>query len=290
MTGARDTTPEIIKLPNHDVPVVVNSAAGAPTVENAVEMPPSVVHRSPEGEGDDYDDDDDDDHEMAAWRRLASGPTTPNITEAMAHIKRNLSIGGLQELANRPRAEVRRSITNKVWRPSDEKPIIPHDWERLCVHVTIAGSRAFMLAYGLRSIMSFLFALIRSFRSRKFQREAIRSAFLGEQTARFALTFGVWAALYKAVFNSLRLLTPPPVSRKTRSRAKFDLNDNGDPSRSPRIKDKWAHQRYLFRPDPRSKIWHAYVAGAVSSLALLIQDNSFYRGLAPQLFVRYVNC
>lgn len=228
-------------------------------------------------------DDDDEDEEIAAWRNLASGPTTPNITETVESLKRTLSISGIQELVNRPPAEMRRSIQNKLWRPSNEKARMPHDWERLVVHVVRAGARAFVLAYGLRSLVSFLLALISSVRSRKYQRAAVRSAFLGEATARFALTFGVWAALYKAVHNSLRLLTPPPSGRKSGARATFDVQANQG---TPKGTDKWTRQRFLFRPDPRSKVWHAYVAGAVSSLALLLQDTSFYRGFAPQLFVR----
>lgn len=229
------------------------------------------------------EDNDDEDEEIAAWRRLASNPTTPNITETFESLKRTLSLGGLQELASRPPAEVRRSIQNKLWRPSNEKAHMPHDWERLVVHVARAGARAFVLGYGLRSLVSFLLALISSVRSRKYQRAAVRSAFFGEATARFALMLGVWAALYKAVHNSLRLLTAPPSGRKNSARATFDTHAI---SGTPKGTDKWTQQRFLFRPDPRSKVWHAYVAGAVSSLALLLQDKSFYRGLAPQLFVR----
>ncbi|WFD33382.1 hypothetical protein MCUN1_000195 [Malassezia cuniculi] len=271
-----------------DIDAVTQKVESPKSLKPHIDLPKpgAPLSNAGSGENNNNDDDDDDDEEMAAWRRLASGPTTPNITEAMANLKRNLSISGLQEFASRPTAEVRRTIKNKLWRPQNETAKIPQDWERLAVHVARGGARAFVIAYGLRSLMSFLFALIGSVRSRTLHRNAIRDAFFGEHTARFALTFGVWAALYKAVHNSLRLLTPPPQG-KARARATFDAHGNSQPTApSPKPKDKWSQQRFLFRPDPRSKVWHAYVAGAVSSLALLLQDNSFYRGFAPQLFVR----
>lgn len=49
---------------------------------------------------------------------------------------------------------------------------------------------------------------------------------------------------------------------------------------------KSQQKRRAFMRDPRSKIWHAYVAGAVSSLAVLAETKSNRISLAQQLFVR----
>lgn len=108
----------------------------------------------------------DSDDELSAWRTLQSGASTPNLTEAVESLKRSLSFSMIQEMSNKPSSEVRRNIQNKLWRPKDEEARIPNDWERLMVHVARAGARSFVLSYGLRSTMSFLFALIKMLRAK----------------------------------------------------------------------------------------------------------------------------
>lgn len=108
----------------------------------------------------------DSEDELSAWRDLQSGATTPNVQEAVENLKRSLSFSTLHEMSTNPSSELRRNLQNKLWRPKDEEARLPSDWERLLVHVVRAGARAFMLAYGLRSSISALLALIKSLRSR----------------------------------------------------------------------------------------------------------------------------
>lgn len=105
------------------------------------------------------------DDELSAWRELQSGATTPNVSETLENLKRSLSFSTLHELSTKPTSEMRHQIQNKLWRPKDEEARIPNDWERLIVHVLRAGGRAFVLAYGLRGSMTFIFALIKLLRS-----------------------------------------------------------------------------------------------------------------------------
>lgn len=245
-----------------------------------------------------------EDEELVAWQAYASGPSTPSFSEAAQNLKHSLSITGIQDFASRPSAEVRRSIQNKLWRPKDEESLIPSDWERLLLHVVRAGARAFALSYGIRSLLFFLLEIIKAVRARRLDRGALRAAFIGERTSRFAFMFALWASLYKFVRHALRLLTPfpksksPAVKRMLESSVaskKFALTDRYDTiSPSSRslsddaltvTRDK-ERRRNVFKWDPRAKVWHAYAAGAVSSLALLVGDRSLLKALYLQLFVR----
>lgn len=49
---------------------------------------------------------------------------------------------------------------------------------------------------------------------------------------------------------------------------------------------KAQQKQKAFMRDPRSKVWHAYVAGAVSGLAVLVETKDNRISLAQQLFVR----
>ncbi|SYW82565.1 uncharacterized protein UBRO2_04687 [Ustilago bromivora] len=265
-------------------------------------------------DGDDSDEDSADDY--ARWA-ASSGPTTPNISETAAQLRRNLSVTGLQDLAHMPRSEIRRSVGNKVWRPQDEEARLPSDWERLVVHVVRGGLRAGNLAFALRASLMLVLELVKSLRTKKFNRNSFGVALMGPRNFRFAALFAIWASLYKAVHNSLRLLTPPPTKRP-RSRAAsgagnvtFSLEksgDNGSPDengsgsvtatprsgrsaledKSPKDKamEKSKQKRRAFMPDPRSKVWHAYLAGAISALAVLVETHENRVSLAQQLFVR----
>ncbi len=266
----------------------------------------------------DADDDSSDDSadEFARWQ-ATSGPTTPNISETAAQLRRNLSVTGLQDLAHMPRSQIRKSVGNKVWRPQDEEARIPSDWERLAVHVVRGGLRAGNLAFALRATLMLVLELIKSLRTKKFNRNAFGIALLGPRNFRFAALFAIWASLYKAVHNGLRLMTPMPV-KKARSRAasasgaatlsiekagdNATLDDAGAGSgtatprsgrsalegKSPeeKAKEKAKQKRHAFMRDPRSKVWHAYVAGAVSALAVLVETPDNRIALAQQLFVR----
>ncbi|WFD06394.1 hypothetical protein MVES1_001739 [Malassezia vespertilionis] len=229
-----------------------------------------------------------------------SGLQTPNLSETMETLKRTLSFSGIQEMSGQSRAEVRRKIQNKVWRPKDEEARIPNDWERLLVHVVRAGARAFMLSYGLRSMMTFLLTLVKALRSRgKIEKVALKNAFVGEDTVRFALMFGVWSSLYKFVNNALRLLTPLPPGmtktilkqRKAKAQARLLVADepeggltmNSKHKKQDSNKKEWRHLSFY---DPRVRYWHPYVSGAISSLALLVEKKSLAQSFGPQLFVR----
>ncbi|EST06359.1 Transmembrane protein [Kalmanozyma brasiliensis GHG001] len=259
----------------------------------------------------DQDDSGEDSDDEYARFRANSGPTTPNISETAAQLRRNLSISGLQDLAHTPRSEIRKSAVSKVWRPQDEVARMPSDWERLVVHVIRGGLRAGNLAFALRATLMFVLELVKSLRTRKFNKNSFGIALFGPRNFRFAALFAIWASLYKAVHNSLRLLTPPPV-KKPRSRSssamftieKGDGNTSPDENRSgtstPRsgraalegksdeekAKVKAKQKQRAFMPDPRSKIWHAYVAGAISALAVLVETADNRISLAQQLFVR----
>ncbi|KAJ1032545.1 hypothetical protein NDA16_000568 [Ustilago loliicola] len=266
------------------------------------------------GDGDDSDEDSAD--EFARWA-ASSGPTTPNISETAAQLRRNLSVTGLQDLAHMPRSEIRRSVGNKVWRPQDEEARLPSDWERLVVHVVRGGLRAGNLAFALRASLMLVLELVKSLRTKKFNKNSFGIALMGPRNFRFAALFAIWASLYKAVHNSLRLLTPPPT-RRPRSRAtsgagtvSFTLEKSGDhgspdenapgsgtatprsgrsalEGKSPedKAKEKAKQKRRAFMPDPRSKVWHAYLAGAISALAVLVETHENRVSLAQQLFVR----
>lgn len=229
-----------------------------------------------------------------------SGASTPNLSEAVDQIKRSLSITALQDLSAKTPSEVGRSIQKTLWRPHDDEARIPSDWERLLVHVIRAGSRSFMLSYGLRSTFTFIITLIKSLRRRTLpRRDQLMNALVGEATVRFALAFGVWTAVYKFVNNALRLLTPYPkgssgrkaLKRRATAPAGSIVNESDDgltlaanvKKKEERKKLEWKH---LSAYDPRVRSWHAYAAGAVSSVAFLLESQGFVRALGLQLFVR----
>ena len=108
-----------------------------------------------------------DDEDSSEEFELPSNSSTPNLSEAMENIKRSMSFTTFQQLSSKPPGEVRRQIQKKLWRPHDDETKIPNDWERLMVHVIRAASRAFTLAYGIRSSLEFLFVFIKVLRSRK---------------------------------------------------------------------------------------------------------------------------
>lgn len=240
-----------------------------------------------------------DDEDSSEEFELPSNSSTPNLSEAMENIKRSMSFTTFQQLSSKPPGEVRRQIQKKLWRPHDDETKIPNDWERLMVHVIRAASRAFTLAYGIRSSLEFLFVFIKVLRSRKpIKKSDLKAAFVGERTVRFALTFGAWAAIYKFTNNALRLLTPPTRSARTlgarRSRSvpegSMKVDDNGEltlmTKEKSNVQKKKAVWKHISAYDPRARKWHAYLAGAVSSLALLIESREFTRSFGLQVFVR----
>lgn len=201
---------------------------------------------------------------------------------------------------------LQRALTPKIWRPGDENPREPGDWERLFVHVVRGGLRAGLVSWGLRGTIFFVLALIGALRRGKVKRfSALFRVYTTPSNMRFGAMLGLWAFIYKAVGNTLRLLTPPPPpssrkrSKSARSRAASDAADNQVATlRSigvgERRQREWERERerrlWQRRPvylrDPRSRVWHAYVAGALSALALLVESPSTRTSIAQQLFVR----
>ena len=238
--------------------------------------------------------------DLASWRTLAPDIMTPNLQETVDMFRRSMSFSILQEMSGRPPAEVRRSIQNKLWRPKDEEMRLPTDWERLLVYVVRAGGRAFMLSYGLRSVTSFLLTLIKVMRSRHpLDRRALKAAFVGEDTTRFALMFGLWVTIYKFVNNALRLLssfhkTAPsqPGLRRTLTQPSLHKMDEGEEGLTMKRtfqsekREKRTRFEHLLACDSRARNWHPYAAGAVSALALLVGKQSLVQSFVPQLFVR----
>jgi hypothetical protein len=265
-------------------------------------------------DGQDSDDDDE------TWHP-SSGPQTPNISESAQNLRRSLSVHGLHELANMPSSELRKSVGKKIWRPQDEEVRVPSDWERLAVHVTRGGIRGFNLAFMLRGSVMILFALIRAFRTKKLQGKTFLIALFGADNIRFSLMFAAWTTLYKAAHNSFRLLTPlpPSKSRPTRSRSDptaskgdsqntsgyasaEDTLESGAASGTATPRSGWeelegkegeeradvkaSQKKRAFMRDPRSRVWHAYVAGAISGLAIMVEKKDSRISLAQQLLVR----
>lgn len=288
--------------------------------------------RHPSGAGDDDSDDE-------AFFAASSAPLTPNISEAASQLRRSLSVHGLHELSHMPPHQLRRSVGNKVWRPQDEALRLPGDWERLAVHVFRGGVRAFNLAFGLRATVMLLLELIKGLRKRKVRAKDLRGAIFSIPNLRFGVMFSLWATLYKSVHNSLRLLTPPPSKRPSRSQSQpaFGGKDGGADIDTPdlpvpvsvetnplasasgrssaigtpagrgstgtstprsgyaelegktaeeKTKVKSKQKQKAFMRDPRSKVWHAYIAGAVSALAVMVETKENRISLAQQLFVR----
>lgn len=167
-----------------------------------------------------------------------------------------------------------------------------------------------MLSYGLRGTLTFLLTMAKSLRSRRpIDKKQLKLAFVGEDTVRLALAVGIWASIYKFVNNALRLLTPYPKPvvqhripmRRTRTApaATFKLGGMDDhcdlhekARQSNKEKEKELHQKHklewkhLSTYDPRVRSWHAYVAGAASSLAFFVESKSVVRSLTLQIFVR----
>ncbi|CEH17343.1 Uncharacterized conserved protein [Ceraceosorus bombacis] len=239
----------------------------------------------------DIPDSDSDEEGQERWK---SGPTTPSIAETAAQLRRSLSVHGLHELAQNP-AQIR----HKLWRPADDPAHVPHDYERVIVHSFRGGLRALLFAFGCRGTVMLLFALVKAFRTKKWKTNPLVLAFFGPTNVRFASVFGLWTLIYKAVHNGLRLVTPMPerVPRRKRS-ASGDGSASG--SATPRsgyselegktgeerAKLKNNQKKRAFMRDPRSKVWHAYVAGALSGLAILAEAPGNRIGLAQQLVVR----
>ncbi|PWN35689.1 uncharacterized protein FA14DRAFT_145616 [Meira miltonrushii] len=256
--------------------------------------------------------------EQSAYNRWSKDqPLTPNIAESAQQLRRSLSVHGLHELANMPPKQLRSAVGSKIWRPHDEPTKIPSDWERLAVHVVRGGLRSFNLAFMLRGSVMLVFALIRALRTKKAQGKAFLIAFFGAENIRFSLMFAAWSMLYKATSNSLRLMTPLSNASKTRgqrSKSVPSTSKGGGASMSrqsssgghvsgtatPRsgwkelegkegeelAKAKSKQKHRAFMRDPRSRVWHAYLAGAVSGLAILVERKDSRIGLAQQLVVR----
>ncbi|KDN52300.1 hypothetical protein K437DRAFT_254283 [Tilletiaria anomala UBC 951] len=259
------------------------------------------------------DEEDGSEDEELRWERYKSQPSTPNIAETAQQLRRSLSIHGLHELASAPKNG---GIKHKIWRPENDPVREPGDWERLAVHVIRGGIRAGLVSFGLRGTVMLMFALLKLLRSRKFRGQDFVLAYFGVANGRFSAMFGLWAAIYKLVHNSLRLTTPPPAHSKSRKRrasssttgagaAESAATEHDDGSgdsgvATPRsgyeklqgktdeekAKIKSRQKRKAFMRDPRSRVWHAYVAGAVSALAVLVETKDMRVTLAQQLLVR----
>ncbi len=293
------------------VPAPAGATAAPPARKTGASVPHFTSLKSekrPRFGGDDADDEEDDEEDAdpeTRWLRYRSGPTTPNIAETARELRRNLSVSGLAQLANGPDGGIKR----KLWRPEGEPTKEPGDWERLAVHVARGGLRAATVSFGLRGTVMLVFALIKFIRTRKFKGNELIQAYFGAANGRFAAMFGLWALLYKLTANSLRLLQPPPVpKRRSTLPANYgtsgSYDESGDLSTgsgavTPHEKGNGARateeekaklksrlKRTIFMRDPRSRVWHAYVAGAVSALALLVETKDMRISLAQQLFVR----
>ena len=143
-------------------------------------------------------------------------------------------------------------------------------------------------------------------------------AMFGADNIRFSLMFAAWTTLYKATANSLRLMTPIPPSKSRPTRSKSNPegttqansgNASGEEGLesghasgaatpisgwrelegkegAERAEVKAKQKMRAFMRDPRSKVWHAYLAGAISGLAIMVEKKDSRISLAQQLLVR----
>jgi hypothetical protein len=112
------------------------------------------------------------------------------------------------------------------------------------------ATRSFLLAYSARAAFNTLILLLTAIRKRRLTLKAILHALYGETTLRFGSMLGLFSLLYRFVYHSLRLYNPGP------------------------------------RGQGKEERWHAPVAGAISSLALLAERKEARLALAQQVFVR----
>lgn len=125
--------------------------------------------------------------------------------------------------------------------------------------------------------------------------------------------FGLWSSSYKFVSNALRLMTPmhkgssPNALCRSKTAPVTGSSQDGlmmgekhhhkhhhkhdhkhdhkheKHQKHAKAQDSWKH---LSSYDPRVRYWHPYVAGAISSLAMLVERKSLVQSFGPQLFLR----
>ncbi|TIA82736.1 hypothetical protein E3P84_02193 [Wallemia ichthyophaga] len=185
-------------------------------------------------------------------------PATPNITEQAEQLKKTFSFDTLYKLSNdtKHRDSLQRNVLSSVWRPKNQKPRRPEDFERLIVFATRGAARTFMLTFGMRSMLNVVLALVSLVKARKVTGALLRKSLLTLEPIRFGLQFGI----------------PRPSHYILRHESFVWL---------------WRFTHHALRmKDGEHKRWHAWVAGAVSSLGSLAETRGNRLALGQQLTVR----
>lgn len=172
------------------------------------------------------------------------GSTTPSFNESYTNLKKNLSFKALRELELK-------HVQKAAWRRKGEPRKRPRDLEQLLIYALSGSSRAFTLAWTLRTGVNVLTALIRSLQRGKIKANTLLRVLTDPSGIRFGGMFGAYVFIWKMVIHLLRLYNPGAKGRK------------------------------------RVEAWHAPVAGALSGLAILAETKGNRIGIGQQLFVRY---
>ena len=171
------------------------------------------------------------------------GSMTPSFNESYSNLKRTLSMKALRELEFQ-------HVQKAAWRRKGEPRKRPRDLEQLLIHALTGSSRAFTLAYTLRTGINVLTVLIRSLQRGKIRANTLLKVLTDPSGIRFGGMFGAYVFIWKMVIHLLRLYNPGKKGKK------------------------------------RVEFWHAPVAGALSGLAVLAETKNSRIGIAQQLFVR----
>lgn len=171
------------------------------------------------------------------------GSTTPSFNESYSHLKKTLSFKGLRELELK-------HVQKAAWRRKGEPRKRPRDLEQLLIYALSGSTRAFTLAYLLRTGVNVLTVLIRSLQRGRVKANTLLRVLTDPSGIRFGGMFGAYVFIWKMVIHLLRLYNPG--------------------------KKGWK----------RVEFWHAPVAGALSGLAVLAETKNSRIGIAQQLFVR----
>lgn len=195
-------------------------------------------------------------------------------------IRRTISLASLDSLIalhNSPEdrarfiADATRAGRDLVWRDKDEKRVFPEDAERAIVLALKRGIRSFILAFTVRSGVNVILLLFSALRRRKMTLGQIRHALVGLDSFRFGMMIGTFTFLNTLTLHLLRLAPPFSYIRRRLKAGLFSPTTFGPPEREG---DEGEHR------------WHAAVAGAVGSFAVLWETASRRRGVAQQMFVR----
>ncbi|TIB79214.1 hypothetical protein E3Q23_00374 [Wallemia mellicola] len=130
-------------------------------------------------------------------------PSTPNITEQAQQLKKTFSFDTLYKLSRdtKHRDKLQREVLSSVWRPKNQKPRKPKDFERLLVYATRGSARTFVLTFGMRLTLNIILALVSLFKTRKLTGKLLKRALFSAEPLRFGSQFAVYVVALIALSN-----------------------------------------------------------------------------------------